>query len=75
MTAGFPGGSVVKNPPANAGNMGSIPDLGGSHVPQSNSAPAPQLLSLCSRAQEPQCPRAEPTCPTACAPQREKPRQ
>ena len=28
---GFPGGSVVKNPPANAGNagdMGSIPGLG-----------------------------------------------
>ena len=24
---GFPGGSVVKNPPANAGNMGSIPGL------------------------------------------------
>ena len=30
---GFPGGSVVKNPPANAGDtgdMGSIPELGGS---------------------------------------------
>ena len=25
---GFPGGSVVKNPPANAGDTGSIPDLG-----------------------------------------------
>ena len=25
MTAGFPGGSVVKNLPANAGHMGSIP--------------------------------------------------
>ena len=24
----FPGGSVVKNPPANAGNEGSIPGLG-----------------------------------------------
>ena len=24
----FPGGSVVKNPPANAGNVGSIPGLG-----------------------------------------------
>ena len=23
---GFPGGLVVKNPPANAGDMGSIPD-------------------------------------------------
>ena len=27
---GFPGGSVVKNSPANAGNVGSIPRLGGS---------------------------------------------
>ena len=25
---GFPGGSVVKNPPANGGDMGSIPGLG-----------------------------------------------
>ena len=25
---GFPGGSVVKNPPANAGDMGLIPWLG-----------------------------------------------
>ena len=25
---GFPGGSVVKNPPANAGDSGSIPELG-----------------------------------------------
>ena len=25
---GFPGGSVVKNPPANAGNTGSIPGSG-----------------------------------------------
>ena len=24
----FPGGPVVKNPPCNAGNMGSIPDKG-----------------------------------------------
>ena len=33
---GFPGGSVVKNPPANAGDRGSITDLGRSHMPQSN---------------------------------------
>ena len=33
---GFPGGSVVKNSPANAGDMGLIPGLGGSHMPQSN---------------------------------------
>ena len=33
-TSGFLGGSVVKNPPANAGDTGLIPDLGRSHVPQ-----------------------------------------
>ena len=32
----FPGGSVVKNPPANARDTGSIPDLGRSHRPQGN---------------------------------------
>ena len=33
---GFPGGSVVKNLPATAGDMGSIPDAGISHMPHSN---------------------------------------
>ena len=32
----FPGGSVVKNPPANAGETGSSPGRGRSHMPQSN---------------------------------------
>ena len=32
----FPGDSVVKNPPANAGDTGSIPDLGKSHILWSN---------------------------------------
>ena len=32
----FPGGSVVKNPPANAGVMGSIPDPRRSHMSWSN---------------------------------------
>ena len=43
---GFPGGAVVENPPANAGDMGSSPGLGRSHMPQSNWAREPQLLSL-----------------------------
>ena len=50
----FPGGKAVKNPPANAGDTGSSPGPGRSHIPQSNYACAPQLLSLCSRAREPQ---------------------
>lgn len=32
QTWGFPGASVVENPPANAGDTGSIPDLGESHM-------------------------------------------
>ena len=32
----FPGGAVVKNPPANAGDTGLSPDPGRSHMPQSN---------------------------------------
>ena len=33
---GFPGAPVVKNPPANAGSVGSIPGLGRSHMPLGN---------------------------------------
>ena len=33
---GFPGGSVVKDPPASAGDTGSIPGLGRFHMPRSN---------------------------------------
>ena len=32
----FPGGAVVKNPPANAGDTGSSPGPGRSHRPWSN---------------------------------------
>ena len=43
---GFPGGAVVENLPADAGDMGSSPGLGGSHMLRSNWAREPQLLSL-----------------------------
>ena len=33
---GFPGGAVVKNPPANAGDTGLSPGLGRSHMPRTN---------------------------------------
>ena len=33
---GFPGGSEVKNPLADAGESGLIPDLGKFHMSQSN---------------------------------------
>ena len=39
---------MVKNPPANAGDMGSIPGLGRSHMLRSNQALVPQLLKTVS---------------------------
>ena len=33
---GFPGGAVVKSPPASAGDTGSSPGPGRSHMPWSN---------------------------------------
>ena len=76
----FPGGTVVGSPPANAGDTGLGPCPGGSHMPWSNWARVPQLLSLCSRACEPQLlsPRATTTeahAPRAHAPEQEKPLQ
>ena len=46
MGKGFPGGAVVENLPANAGDTGSSPGPGRSHMPWSNWAREPQLLSL-----------------------------
>ena len=46
LDAGFPGGAVVENLPANAGDTGSSPGLGGSHMTRSNWVREPQLLSL-----------------------------
>ena len=50
----FLGGSVVKNPPANAGNTGSSLVLEDPHKPRSNWAQVPRLLSLCPAVWEPQ---------------------
>ena len=74
----FPGGAVVKNPPANAGDTGSSPAPGRSHMPRSNKGYVPQLLSLRSRAHEPQLlsphvTTTEAHAPRAHAPQQEKP--
>ena len=66
----FPSGSVVKNPPANAGNTSSIAGPGRSHTLQSNWVCVPQLLSLGPETgswkypvHEPQLPK--PACPKA----------
>ena len=44
ITRGFPGGAVVKNLPANAGDTASSPGPGRSHMPRSGWARVPQLL-------------------------------
>ena len=36
ISGAFPGGSVVKNLPASAGDTGLVPGPGRSHVPRSN---------------------------------------
>ena len=46
IEGGVPGGTVVENLPANAGDTGSSPGLGRSHMSRSNWAREPQLLSL-----------------------------
>ena len=72
-TEGFPDGSVVKNLPANAGDMDSIPGLGQSHMPQAQLSPfattiEPVLESLGTST-------TEPTDPRACVPQNERSQQ
>ena len=52
----FPGVTVVKNPPANAGDTGSITGPGRSHKPESTK-PVPHNYQVC--------------LPKACAPQQE----
>ena len=46
----FSGGTVDKNLPATAGDMGLIPAPGRSHMPRSNEAQDPQLLKFLNRA-------------------------
>ena len=50
MQTDFPSGPVVKNLPANAGDMGSILGLGRFHMQLGNKANVPQLLRPRSRA-------------------------
>ena len=82
----FPGGPVVKSPPYNAGDAGSIPGQGtkiphaaGQLSPRATTTElVPQLENACAanyRAHTLWNLRAtttEPTCPGACSPQLEK---
>ena len=61
LNVGFPGGPVVKNPRAHAGDTGSSPCLGRFHMLRGNKAHAPELL--------------KPVCPRACGLQRAKPQR
>ena len=69
---------MLKNWSVSAGDKGLLPDRERCHMTQSNKACVPQLLSLCSGAQEPQQLRphaanTEARGPRAQAPQQEKP--
>ena len=57
----FPGGSVVKDPPANAGHMSSAPGLGRCHTPWATRPACPQLLSLGARLEPLLCNQRSPT--------------
>ena len=70
----FPHGLVVKNPPATAGDTGSISGQWGSRMPQSNEVCVPQLLNLHSRAHNSRA-TTEAHEPRAHALQQEKPLQ
>ena len=76
---GLPGGAVVENLPADAGDTGSSPGLGRSHMLWSNWAREPQLLSLrlwslCSATREATIVRGPRTAMKSgpCLPQLEK---
>ena len=49
----FPWGPVVINPPANAGDTGSIPGAGGFHMPRSTTA-GPRTTTTGTRTLEPE---------------------
>ena len=68
MRRDFPGGAVVKNHPANAGDMGSSPGPGKIPHAVEQLSRVPQLLSLRATTTEARVPRAH-------APQQEKPLQ
>ena len=68
---GFPGGSAVKsNPPADAGDSGSIPGPGRSHMPRSNQAREQQRQTLLSSACKLQIVKS--VHPKGCAPPQER---
>ena len=51
---GFPGGPAVKNPPANAGDIGSILGPEGFHIPRGNKPMCRNNWARTSRQEKPQ---------------------
>ena len=66
---------MVKNPPANAGGHGFEPWSGKIPHAAEQLSHAPQLLSLRSRAREPQLLSSHATATEACAPRARAPQQ
>jgi len=54
----FPGGTVDRHLPANAGYTGSIPGPGRCHMPQATKGQEPQLPGPCATTPEACAPRA-----------------
>ena len=73
----FPGSAVVKNPPASAGDTGSSPGPGRSHMPREQLSPSatttePVLQSLRTTTTEPTCHNYwSPCTQSPCSPTRE----
>ena len=72
--SGFPDGTVVKNPPANAGDTGLIPGPRGSHMSWSSYTRVLQLFSLGTYSPCSATKAATPTKSSSCSPQLRKPR-
>ena len=65
----FPGGSVVKNLPANAGDTDLVPGQGRSHMQRGNEA---RVTQLCARTPKVKTPQQEKTLQEACVRQLER---
>ena len=65
----FPGGSVVKNLPANAGETDLVPGQGRSHMQRGNEA---RVTQLCTGTPKVKAPQQEKTLQEACARQLER---
>ena len=59
---GLPGGPVVKNPPCNTGDVGSIPGQGTKILHAMEQLIPPQLQSPCVTVKDPTWGKEDPAC-------------